>query len=119
MLGVYWFNPVLWIGYSLFCKDIELACDENVLKNAGSDIRLPYSNALISCSAPKKTVAGGPLAFGEDGIKGRVKNILRYKKPSFRILLAAAAACAVTAVCLLTDPMPRESKQPSAKYCRE
>ena len=114
LLGVYWFNPLLWIGYSLFCKDIELACDENVLKNAGSDIRQPYSSALISCSAPKKTVAGGPLAFGEDGIKGRVKNILRYKKPSFWILLAAAAACAVTAVCLLTDPMPRESKQPSA-----
>ncbi|MBS6474832.1 MAG: M56 family metallopeptidase [Clostridiales bacterium] len=104
LLTVYWFNPILWIAYSLFCKDIELACDERALKEYGSEIKRPYSNALINCSNPRRILAACPLAFGETCVKSRVKNVLRYKKPAVWIVAAAGAVCAVTAVSFMTNP---------------
>ena len=104
LLTVYWFNPILWIAYILLCKDIELACDEKVIKDMGTEIKKPYSEALINCSAPRKMISACPLAFGEVGVKGRVKSVLNYKKPAFWIIVVAVVASIVVAVCFLTNP---------------
>ena len=104
LLTVYWFNPILWIAYSLLCRDIELACDEKVIRDMGTENKKPYSDALINCSVPRRTIAACPLAFGEVGVKGRVKSVLNYKKPAFWVVAAAVIACAAVAVCFLTDP---------------
>ena len=113
LLCVYWFNPVLWLGYVLFCRDMELACDEKVLQQRGTEIKKAYSEALVRLSAPRKTIAACPLAFGEAGVKERVKSILNYKKPAFWIILVAFLAILVTAVCFLTDPVrEKESDAP-------
>ena len=104
LLTVYWFNPILWIAYILLCKDIELACDEKVIKDMGSEIKKPYSEALINCSVPRKMISACPLAFGEVGVKGRVKSVLNYKKPAFWIIVVAVVASIVVAVCFLTNP---------------
>ncbi|MBQ8836079.1 MAG: hypothetical protein IJ002_01060 [Clostridia bacterium] len=108
LLTVYWFNPVMWVAYVLLCRDIELACDEKVIKENGTEIKKPYSDALINCSVPRKMISVCPLAFGEVGVKGRVKNILSYKKPAFWIIIVAIVACAAVAVCFLTDPKEDE-----------
>ncbi len=105
LLAVYWFNPILWIAYILFCRDIELACDEKVIRELGAENKRPYSNALIDCSVPQNRIASCPLAFGEGNVKGRVKFVLNYKKPAFWITLVAILSCAVVAVCFLTDPI--------------
>lgn len=104
LLTIYWFNPLLWLAYSLLCRDIELACDEKVLQELGSDIKKPYSHALIRCSIPRRTLAACPLAFGEIGVKSRIRSVLSYKKPALWILIAAVVMCAALAVCFLTDP---------------
>lgn len=104
LLSVYWFNPVLWIAYILLCRDIELACDEKVIKDLGTENKKPYAEALINCSVSRKTIAACPLAFGGTDIKGRIKSVLRYKKPAFWVSLAAVAACVAVTVCFLTDP---------------
>jgi len=107
LLSVYWFQPVLWIAYVLFCRDIEFACDEKVIKKMGEQSKKPYANALLQCSMPRKMVTACPVAFGEVGVKGRIKSVLHYRKPSFWILMAALAACIVAAVCFLTNPMAK------------
>lgn len=104
LLAVYWFHPLVWLSYILFCRDIELACDEKVIKDMDIEGKKAYSHALVSCSIQRKMVIACPLAFGEISIKERVKNILRYKKPAFLISIAAIAICAVTAICFLTNP---------------
>ena len=104
VLTVYWFNPVLWLSYVLLCKDIELACDEKVLHNMGNEIKKSYSEALINCSVPRKMISACPLAFGEVGVKGRVKSVLNYKKPAFWVILVAIITSCVVAVCFLTNP---------------
>lgn len=104
LLTVYWFNPVMWIAYILLCKDIELACDEKVIKKEDIGIKKAYSNALINCSAERKLISACPLAFGETGVKGRIKSVLSYKKPAFWVILVAVIAVVVTGVCFLTDP---------------
>lgn len=105
LLTVYWFNPLLWVAYILLCKDIELACDEKVLRELGTEMKKPYSNALINCSVPHKMISACPLSFGETGVKERVKGVLSYKKPAFWVIIAAVLTCIVTAVCLLTNPV--------------
>ncbi len=105
ILAVYWFNPVLWIAYILLCRDIELACDEKVLAELGVKAKKPYSEALINCSVPRRMITACPLAFGELGVKERVKSVLNYKKPAFWIVALAVLATVVTAVCLLTNPI--------------
>lgn len=104
LLSVYWFNPTIWIAYILFCKDIELCCDERVIKMLGSDSKKPYANALINCSTKRHFVSACPLAFGEVSVKSRIKSVLNYKKPAFWLIIAAIVVCAVTAVCFLTNP---------------
>lgn len=104
LLTVYWFNPVLWIAYVLFCRDMELACDERVIKNLGEDVKKPYSNALINCSAPKRVIAACPLAFGETGVKTRIKSVLHYKKPTVWIVAVCLILGVAVAVCFMTNP---------------
>ena len=104
LLAVYWFNPVLWLAYTLLCRDIELACDERVIRTMDESAVKTYSTVLLACSMPRKAVITCPLAFGEVGVKERVRNALHYKKPAFWVVAASVAVCAVVAVCFLTDP---------------
>ena len=104
LLAVYWFNPVLWLAYTLLCRDIELACDERVIRTMDESAVKTYSTVLLACSIPRKAVITCPLAFGEVGVKERVKNALHYKKPAFWVVAASVAVCVVVAVCFLTNP---------------
>lgn len=104
LLAVYWFNPVLWLAYTLLCRDIELACDERVIRTMDESAVKTYSTVLLACSIPRKAVITCPLAFGEVGVKERVKNALHYKKPAFWVVAASVTVCIVVAVCFLTNP---------------
>ena len=104
LLAVYWFNPVLWLAYALLCRDIELACDERVIRTMDESAVKTYSTVLLACSMPRKAVITCPLAFGEVGVKERVRNALHYKKPAFWVIAASVTVCIVVAVCFLTNP---------------
>lgn len=108
ILSVYWWNPLIWVAYVLFCRDIELICDEAVVKKMESADRVAYSEALLSFNMPKRIISACPLAFGEVGVKARIKSVLNYKKPGLWIIIAAILICTVTAVCLLTDPIKKD-----------
>lgn len=112
LLVIYWFHPLIWVAYILFCRDIELACDEAVIRNLSAPDKKAYSNALLHCSVPRFRVAACPLAFGESAVKERIKAVLNYKKPGFWVLLTAAAACVLTVVCFLTDPKTESPGSP-------
>ena len=105
LLSVYWFNPLLWLAYALFCKDIELACDENVVRNLTPEARKQYATALLSCGVNRPGFAACPVAFGEVGVKERIKRVMKYKKPALWAVIFAAVLCFAAAVCLLTDPV--------------
>lgn len=104
LLCVYWFNPFCWAAYIMFCRDIELACDEKAAKNMTLNEKKEYSKVLLSCTGQKKLVMVCPLAFGEVGVKIRVKSILNYKKPTLWIIIAAAVVCLILAFGFLTNP---------------
>ena len=104
LLALHWFNPIMWVGYILLCRDIELACDEKVIKEMDSKTKADYTEALVACSVNRRVIAACPLAFGEVGVKERVKTVMNYKKPAFWIVIAAIALCVVVAVCFLTNP---------------
>lgn len=104
LLTVYWFNPLVWVAYILLCRDIEAACDEKVISDMAMAEKKAYANALVSCSMQRRLILACPLAFGEVGVKERVKGVLNYRKPAFWIIVAALIACAVIAVCFLTNP---------------
>lgn len=107
LLAVHWFNPVMWAAYVLLCRDIELACDERVIKNLEKPAVRAYSEALVRCSVNHKMIAACPLAFGEVGVKGRIRSMLNYKKPGFWIILIAVIVSIAVAVCFLTDPVEK------------
>lgn len=104
ILSVYWFWPLCWISYILLCRDIELACDERVIRELGQESKKPYAEALVACSVKPGGIAACPLAFGETDVRERVKNVLHYKKPAFWIVLAALLCCIAAALCFLTSP---------------
>ena len=104
ILSVHWFNPLVWVGYSLLCRDIELACDEHVVRNMSLKERKAYSAALLSCGSHTARIAACPVAFGESNPKKRILNVLNYKRPTFWISLLAVIAVIFVAVCLLTSP---------------
>lgn len=104
LLTIYWFNPLMWIAYGLLCRDIELACDEKVIRHYGPEQKADYAQALLDCSVAGRSLAACPLAFGEVGIKERVRSVLHYKKPGIWMILVAGAVCALAAVCFLTNP---------------
>ncbi len=109
LLTIHWFNPLMWLGYVLLCRDIELACDEKVIKELDHDARADYSQVLLTCSVNRRMIAACPLAFGEVGVKDRVKSVLNYKKPAFWVITVAVVACVVVAVCFLTNPINKSS----------
>lgn len=104
ILTLHWFNPMVWLGYVLLCRDIELACDEKVVKELNNEQRADYSQALLTCSVNRRMIAACPLAFGEVGVKDRVKSVLNYKKPAFWIIVVAIIISIAVAVCFLTNP---------------
>ncbi len=108
LLSVYWFHPLLWVAYIFLCKDIEFACDEKVIKELGAEQKKTYSTALINCSVSRKMLSACPLAFGENGVTGRVKSVLHYKKPAFWVLVVSVLVCVIMAVCFLTNPKCKE-----------
>lgn len=110
LLTVHWFNPLMWLAYTLLCRDIELACDEKVIKKLDKPTIRAYSEALVACSVSHRMIAVCPLAFGEVGVKGRIRSMLSYKKPGFWLMTAALIALIAAAVCFLTDParIPQE-----------
>lgn len=114
ILTVHWFNPLCWLSYILFCRDIELACDEGVVKDGDEEYKKSYAEALLACSVRQRTVNACPLAFGEDGVKERIGNVMNYKKPAFWVLLTAAAACMIIAVCFMTDPQKKGTQNAGA-----
>lgn len=111
LLSVYWFNPLIWVAYILLCRDIELACDEKVIRKMGAAEKKAYSTALLNCSMPRNMITACPLAFGELGVKERVKNVLSYKKPAFWAIVITVVICIAAAFCLLTDPVAPEDTQ--------
>ncbi len=116
LLTVYWFNPVIWLSYILLCKDIELACDEKVIKEMGAEMKKPYSMALINCSVPKRMITACPLAFGETGVRKRIKAVLSYKKPALWLIIIALVASVILAVCFATSPKREEGTIPEKNY---
>lgn len=110
LLAAHWYNPLVWLAYALFCRDIELACDERVVRGLSLSDRADYSQALLDLSRPRGGVRACPLAFGESSVKGRVKSVLSYKKPAFWLVLLAVVVCVGAAVCFLTDP--KEEAEP-------
>ena len=105
LLSIHWFNPLAWIAYVLLCRDIELACDERVIRELGSQERADYTQALVDSSIKRNRIAACPLAFGEVDVKTRVKSVMNYKKPGFWLVVIAVVVCIAVAVCFLTDPM--------------
>ena len=105
LLTTHWFNPLMWLSYILLCQDIELACDEKVIRKMSNEQRADYTQALVACSVDRRLITACPLAFGEIGVKERVKSVMNYKKPAFWIVLASVIVCAVIAVCFLTNPI--------------
>lgn len=104
LLTIHWFNPLMWLAYVLLCRDIELACDEKVIKELGNEQRADYTQALVACSVNRRMIAACPLAFGEVGVKERVKSVMNYKRPAFWVIILAVIACVIVAVCFLTNP---------------
>ncbi|MBQ6848900.1 MAG: hypothetical protein IJN76_02470 [Clostridia bacterium] len=104
LLAVYWYNPLLWVGYILLCRDIEVACDQRVVRGLDEDTRRQYATALLQCGVERRSIAACPLAFGEVSIKQRIKSVLNYRKPLLWVIIASLLACSVAAVCLLTVP---------------
>ncbi|NLX75372.1 MAG: M56 family metallopeptidase [Synergistaceae bacterium] len=103
-LSVHWFNPLVWIAFALSGKDMELSCDEAVMKSIGTDIKAEYSQSLLRFSTTKKMIHATPLAFGEGDTKSRVKNVLNYKRPKFWMVLITALLCVVAIFCLVSNP---------------
>lgn len=104
LLAIYWFNPLLWVAHILLCRDIERACDEKVVADMDSNQKKGYSQALVACSVHRRTIMVCPVAFGEIGVKTRVKGVFSYKKPALWIIVASMAVCTVVAACFLTNP---------------
>lgn len=109
LLSVYWFHPLMWLAYVLLCRDIEMACDERVVRGLDRQRRADYSQALLDCSVRTRGIRACPLAFGGVGMKNRIRAVLSYRKPGFWTLLAALAVCAAAALCFLTNPVRRDT----------
>ena len=111
LLTIYWFNPFVWAAYILLCRDVELACDERVIRELGGEYKKEYAHTLLSCSVNHRTIAACPVAFGETSVKGRVKNVLNYKKPTFWVMVAAVVVCVIIVVCFMTVKVGTDTAQ--------
>lgn len=115
LLAIHWYNPLLWLAYVLLCRDIESACDERVAKTMNTEEKKAYSSALLNCSVPRRMITACPLAFGEIGVKQRIRSVLHYKKPTLWVIIVAVISCIAIAVCFLTDPKTG-TLSPGARY---
>ena len=113
VLCLHWFNPLVWIAFFISRKDMEMSCDEAVIKELGSDVKKKYSSSLLTLATGSRIIGGSPLAFGEGDTKGRIKNVLNYKKPKFWVILITALICVIAVFCLVSNP---ESKVPPTLY---
>ena len=104
LLAVHWFNPLVWVAYVLMCRDLELACDERVIRHMDTSEKRNYSETLLACSSPGHYISACPVAFGEIGIKERIKRVFSYKKPTFWVVATALLLCVMVGVCFMTDP---------------
>lgn len=104
VVSIHWFNPLVWLAFFLMTEDMELSCDEKVIKELGSEIKKDYSNSLLSLSTGRRIIGGSPIAFGENNTKGRIKNVLNYKKPGFWVSIVAIVVIVVVGVGLLSNP---------------
>lgn len=114
-LCIHWFNPLVWLAFILSGKDMEMSCDEAVVRKLGTQIRADYTASLLSLATGKRIIAGMPLAFGEGNTKGRIRNLANWKKPAFWVVLVAVILCVVTAVCLLTNPKRNPKDLPTVE----
>lgn len=105
IVSIHWFNPIVWLAFYLMGEDMELSCDESVIKELGYGIKRDYSNSLLSLSVGRGTIGGSPIAFGENNTKGRIKNILNYKKPKLWVTISVTIVIIILAVGLLSDPL--------------
>ena len=113
VLAVHWFNPLVWLAYGLLCRDMEMACDEKVIRHMDPSQRKAYSAALLRCGTPTVRIAACPVAFGEVSIKQRIKGVLNYRKPRFWIVLGAVLAVVIVTLCFLTSPSADDPSLPS------
>lgn len=104
ILSIHWFNPLVWIAFMLMCTDMELSCDEQVLKKSNADIKKMYANSLLSLATGRHILNGNPLAFGEGNVKGRIKNVLNYKKPRFWVIVLSVIIATAVGIGLLSNP---------------
>lgn len=119
LLTLHWFNPLVWLGYILLCRDIELACDEKAIKEMTIAQRADYSQALLTCSVNRRMITACPIAFGEVNVKNRIKTVLNYKKPTFWIILVAIIASVIVAICFLTNPVSKQKNTDNKKTITE
>ena len=119
LLALHWFNPFIWIAYISLCRDIELACDEKAIRTLGEGRKGAYSQALLKCSVSRRSIAACPVAFGETGIKGRIKNVLYYKKPAFWIIVVSLLLCVAVGVCFLTNPRQEGEREVVSEVTNE
>ena len=107
---IHWFNPLVWLAFALSSKDMEMSCDEAVMKQMDRDIRADYSSSLLQFSTGKRVIGGTPLAFGEGDTKERIENIMRYKKPTMIIVVLAVILCVGLTACLSSNPQSDAEK---------
>ena len=119
ILCIHWFNPLCWLAYILFCRDMEQACDEAVIRNMTSQDKKAYSTALLKCSLPRSAIAACPLAFGELSVKQRIRGVLNYRKPKFWVMAVSALLCVALAACFLTDPVKANNMETGANESRD
>jgi len=108
-MTIHWFNPLVWIAFMLMSTDMELSCDEKVLKVMNEDVKKPYANSLLSLAVGKHILNGSPIAFGEKNIKNRIKNVLKYKKPGIRVIAVCIIIVAVAGIGLMTNPIKKRA----------
>lgn len=111
LLAIYWFHPLMWVAYFFLCRDMEAACDETVIRGFSREERQGYAEALLRLSVTVPALHGCPLAFGEVGVKARIKGVINYKKPGFWIVTVAVLAAIVVAVCFLTSPAAEKTPE--------
>lgn len=111
-LTIHWFNPLVWAAFILASRDMEMSCDEAVIRKLGEDIRAEYSASLLNLATGHRLFAGTPLAFGEGDPTGRVRNLAKWKKPAAWVILICVVLCVVLAVCLLTNPETNVPDEP-------
>lgn len=114
-LALHWFNPAAWLAFLLMSRDIEAACDEAVIRRLGPRVKADYSTTLLALATGGRIPAPCPLAFDEGDAKGRIQNVLRYRRPALWIVVVSVIMAVMAAVCLLTDPVSAQSDpDPSA-----